>query len=229
MDPSQIAEQLVDSGVITEQEKETYFEWGSEYSTGSDAEKATYEKVEKLVENYDTNRTPPALPTQSTVGGVAYPDDPPLAPKDTGMPAPLNTADGSSNDVAVSTQALRDFANNLKVLEDLVTTEHSSVEQIAIRPGTFGAGVFITTAIQQGLRNDTLNFLRSVGDTFRRVRADMETLITDYDSTEDRQKMTVQQLNNLFNDAFTDIGSYNQYGNASTDNIGGDSNGGKGS
>jgi hypothetical protein len=226
MDPSQIAEQLVDSGTITEQEKETYFEWGTEYSTGSDAEKATYDKVEKLVDNYDQSRTPPTVPNQPGVDTAQYPDGPPAPPKDTDMPAALNTSGGSGDDVSVSTEALRTFAKNLKLLEDLVNTEHTSVQSVAIKPGTFGAGVYISNAIQKGLRGDTLSFLQSVGSTFTFIRADIETLIADYDSTEERQKITVQQLNNLFNDAFSNVNGYSQYGNSSTDNNGNSNNDG---
>jgi hypothetical protein len=219
--PSEIAEKLVDSGTITEEEKYTYFAWGTEYSAGTPEEKATHDKVEQLVNEWKDGK-PPTLSGNEPNPDTEMPEDKPKDPLDDPavLPPPLNTSGEKGGSVTVSTEALRQFAKNLKVLEDLVVKEHTAVKDVKIAPGTFGAGVHISAAIQTGLRGDTLRFLQSVSETFTYIRADIETLITDYDSTEEWNGITAQQLNNVFNDAFTNISHYGQYGNSSTDGTG---------
>ena len=220
MEPSQIAEQLVKSGKITAAEKETYFTYGTEYSLDTPEDKATHDKVEKLVTEYNESKTPPELTGNDKIDTVEYPDKEPLGPSTTGLPAVNVTSGDKGSSVSVSTAALTKFSENLAELEKLVLAQYNEVNKVAIKPGTFGAGVFLTEKIQKGLRNDTLHFLQSVRTTFGYIRADIQTLITNYDTTEERSSMTGEELNNMFYDAWGKVNNFDNFGNTTTENIG---------
>lgn len=218
MEPSAIAAQLVRSGKITEHEKEIYFA-GSDNYTPED--KATHDRVEKMVNEYNDSKTPPDLTGNTKVDTVTYPEDKVVDPKTEGMPKVLDSAGDKGSAVTVSTAALTTFRDNMAELAKIVATQYASVKTVDIKPGTFGAGAYISDAIQKGLRNDTLRFLQSVQETLAYIQTDINTLITNYDTTEERMAMDGQALNNLFNNAWSNVNQYGKYGNSSTDNIGG--------
>lgn len=132
------------------------------------------------------------------------------------MPPPIKAPGGDGKDLVVSTTALRRFAANVKILEDLVLAEYRSVSTVNVRPGTFGAAARISSAVQVGLRNDTLGFLRSVAETFGFIRADIDKLVKEFDTAEEWSKLSAQQLNAAFQDSFSKISGFNEFGNSST-------------
>src|SRR5690349_14717403 len=120
MEPSEIAEQLVKSGIITEEEKLTYFFNGSgEYGQSGDQGRATCERVAELVKNYKDDRTPPLLTGDTTVDSANFPTDEPLAPKTEGMPNVFVSSGDKGSSVEVSTEALTKFSENLNLLQQM--------------------------------------------------------------------------------------------------------------
>lgn len=141
------------------------------------------------------------------------------------LPTINTTVGGKDSDVTVSTAALQTFSNNVLKLEALVRSAWNDVNKVNVKPGGFGAAALLSERIQgaqgaAGLRGDTLEFLKAVLNTFYDLRADIVTLKTDYETTEEWNKLDAQGLNNLFSETWANYNQIAATGEASGSNNG---------
>lgn len=220
MEDHEIASELYSSGAISYDEYFVYINWDVEdpwAPVHNDENQQIYDKVNTRVENYGEGKdNPPDYDGQDapTETDVEVKD-----PSQDNLPPHLNTTGGETSEVAVSTEALKAFSKVLEELETVVGTTFDAVEKVSIKPGAFGAGINLHSVVhgKPGLAGDTLNFLQSVNETFSDLRTDIATLISEYTSQEDWNELTVQQLNNTFNESFGNIDGYGKYGNSNTE------------
>lgn len=188
--------------------------------------KADYEKVEKLIKQYqenDKDNPPDFLDAEID---VVHPDGRPKPPVTENMPGVLDTH-SESNDVVVSTQTLRDFGGKIKELAVFVDKTRDSLELVDMKPGLFGAGTKIYEDVQVDLLGQALEFLKKVSETFIHLRADIDELILQYETAEEWNELSTKQLNDIFRESFGDISGFqNSDPGAAAGGGGGDSSGG---
>jgi hypothetical protein len=216
---------IYELGAITEDEYTTWRIWedgnAAQRFYDNPDNKAVKEKVDGLIDQYNGGTLPQVNPTQGNTvpEQTGEPKKPP-----TDLPEVNNTTGEKGSDVTVSTAALTKFSENIGTYRTHIDRALTAVKAVDIRPGYFGAAANITTSVQgtdnaAGLKGDTEKFLNSVNALIYDLQADIGNLILDYDTTEERNGMTAQGLNQAFNETFSNFTVIQQTGNV-TNNTG---------
>jgi hypothetical protein len=225
---------IYELGTITEDEYLTWRIW--EGGTGADRfydnpeNKATYEKVQGLIDEYDSGNEP-----DLDVDDFSTIDQPDGKPKDipTDLPVVVNTTGESGGDVSVSIEALKQFSTNVGAYKVHIDRALTALNNVSVKPGVFGAGQNLVVKVQGrgetiGLKGDTEKFLKAVNALIYDLQTDIGNLILEYDTTEEWNTMTTNQLSEAFNESFSNFSTISNYGNVSSEGestSGGDSEG----
>lgn len=222
---------IYELGTITEDEYLTWRIW--EGGTGADRfydnpeNKAAYEKVQALIDQYDSGNEPD--PDVDDFSTIDQPDD---KPKDipTDLPVVVNTTGESGGDVSVSIEALKQFSTNVGAYKVHIDRALTAIKNVHVKPGYFGAGQNIVVKVQGtgdaiGLKGDTEGFLKAVNALIYDLQTDIGNLILEYDTTEEWNALTTNQLNQAFEESFSNFSTISNYGNVSSE---GESPGGGG-
>lgn len=220
---------IYELGTITEDEYTTWRIW----EDGNAAQRfydnpeniATHAKVQGLIDAYDSGNEPePDVDEFSTI------DQPDGEPKDipTDLPVVVNTTGEPGGDVSVSIEALKQFSTNVGTYKVHVDRALTALKNVDVKPGFFGAGQNIVVKVQGtskaiGLKGDTEKFLKAVNALIFDLQTDIGNLILEYNTTEEWNELTTNQLNEAFNESFSNFSTISNYGNVSSD---GESTGG---
>ncbi|MET7747691.1 hypothetical protein [Micromonospora sp. NPDC005367] len=141
-------------------------------------------------------------------------------------------SDNKSHKVAVSTEALEYFAKELdQVAGDghgMLLDAHKKLDGIDMRPGAFAKAELLRQTIigtgskDLGLRGDTMNVLQTVHEALFTVKESVRAMIKEYDSGEEFQRMSVDQLNDAMEGAWGKIDKIKDYGSGEGTTSGGD-------
>jgi hypothetical protein len=129
------------------------------------------------------------------------------------VPAPVAGGEEGRGDLVVNTEAIKTFRQNLGQLQEILAKTQGNVEGMApIKPGYFGLGGAMYRAIigdggAPGLQKNTGDFLHNTVNTFEKLMTDIDTMIKEYDTTEELSTLSAEKLNQAFDDAFTAMGT----------------------
>lgn len=149
----------------------------------------------------------------STVHGVV---DPP--------PVPRSDGPGANNgEVAVDTSAFTQFVTNLGALKAMIDTSRGHVKNVNVQAGNFGAGYELSRVVnlpQGGLRSDTVAFMDSAFEVLHDVGTVMSRLAADYDSVEEINGISSNDLALLFQESYDGIAGLKDHGNSQSGTVG---------
>lgn len=139
--------------------------------------------------------------------------------------------DGKDHQLAVSVDALEHFARQLDEIvgseSDLTLDAQKKLNKIDLKPGGFAKAELLRQCIagaspkDLGLCGDTVKLLKAVGNALYEIKVSIRALIKEYDSVEDFNKLTVQQLDKVMAGAWTEISGMKNYGQNEYTNAGG--------
>ena len=180
-----------------------YSNWANEFKGKPIKVDSALEPGKAEPYNKDTHYAPPGAPT---------PD--PKASNLPSVPNPPKPGEGADAGIGVDQNALRTFAGKLKQLQDLVRQIKTDVDGVTITPGNFGAGFALNAAVN-GSANDPENggvkdklskSLERINQVLFDIQDDAEATAKQYDSIEDMNSMTADQLNKVFRESFSEVG-----------------------
>ncbi|AGL14100.1 hypothetical protein [Actinoplanes sp. N902-109] len=183
-----------------------------------------------LVENYQKDQG-------STVKPDAYnPDKQYIDKNDGGFKPPEGTGEytGGNNpnhELTVSTEALNYFANQLdKVVGDgtgVLYDARNQLNKVEMKPGGFAKAEVLRQKIEgvsandAGLRGDTMGLMLTLHEALYAVKTNLRQMVRDYDTAEEFNGMTAQQLGDAMDKAWGKIGNVGDYGQSSGTTTGG--------
>lgn len=134
------------------------------------------------------------------------------------------TGKAGKNGVSVNTDALRVFVKNMESLKNSVETAKEKLFVVppdGLKPGQFGHAFKLWQSVDgdMGIRPELNKLLNRVIDTFGQVIVNMNSLIENYDGTEDMNEMTAQQVQNEMSRAADAIHSLGDFGKNSSDGM----------
>ena len=128
------------------------------------------------------------------------------------VPAPVAGGENApGGELIVNTDAIKDFQKNVTSLQDLLVSTQRLVEQMpAIKPGYFGLGGGLYRAIigdksAPGLKENTAGFLHGAVNSFEKLKKDLDTMVSEYNSAELSSTLTAAKLKDLFEDTSASI------------------------
>jgi hypothetical protein len=155
---------------------------------------------------------------------------------DGGFKPPGNTSEytGGNNpnhEVTVSTEALNYFANQLdQIVGDgtgILFDAHNELKNVEMKPGGFAKAEVLRQVIEgvsakdSGLRGDAMGLMLALHEALYAVKTNMRQMVRDYDTTEEFNGMTAQQLSKAMDAAWGKIGNVGDYGQSSGTTAGG--------
>ncbi|WP_213453725.1 hypothetical protein [Rhizomonospora bruguierae] len=125
-----------------------------------------------------------------------------------------------NHELAVSVEALEYFARQIEQIldKDMLQAARRSLATFVMRPGKFAKAEVLRQKIagvkadDTGLRGDSMKLLQAVHDALYQIKKNLRELITNYDSTEEFNKLTTAQLDEVMGAAWGKIGSLGHYG-----------------
>ncbi|WP_406077938.1 hypothetical protein [Micromonospora sp. NBC_00858] len=140
-------------------------------------------------------------------------------------------SDNKNHDLVVSTEALKYLKRQIGKLVDekdsaIALDAKAKVAAVDIRPGGFAKAELLRQKIVGGaagggLQSETMELLQAVHDTLLQIKQNIDTLIIEYDSAEDFNKMTTQQLSEVMEGAWSKIDSMKDHGQSKGEITGG--------
>ncbi|MEV5543059.1 hypothetical protein AB0L13_40190 [Saccharopolyspora shandongensis] len=115
--------------------------------------------------------------------------------------------------IAVNTQALKTFADNLdKIREDLLKPAKGKVKDLDVKPGGFKLAYDLRHSIttgsgntDKGLKTDLDQYTGDLDIQLANIRDEVRKLVTDYNNTEDLNKLGADKLNSIMTESFSYI------------------------
>jgi hypothetical protein len=190
-----------------------------------------------LVKNYESN---PAN-TANIKPDTYNPDDQYIPNKDSGFQPPdvkeFNGGNNKGGQLAVSYDAVNYFIKELEAVapdgHGILLTAREELNHVDLKPGGFARAELMRQKVMgasgddPGLRGDTMALLVTLHSALFDIRQDLHNLLTEYQNTEDFNKLTADQFNSKMDDAWSKISTVDQYGKTSS--TGGGTGGGSGS
>jgi len=206
--------ELHDKKYITLDQMIAYNDWEINFSYDPiQNQSADVQYVHKLVnmskEEVDKQRIlpqgPEGAPEKPTV-----PEDKPKDPHEKDMPAAQNTEGTNGNTIRIDTDVMETFSGNVLKLEKYLNDSLTELGKINLAPGIFGAGtnlygVYVGKGEAQGLHGNVQAFIKSLKETFFDLRADVDTMVSDFKTSEEIAEMTTEQLEAVFKESFGGI------------------------
>lgn len=191
-------------------------------------------KIDKVIRHFaDTTNTREYAPTAwtqaqldkmvRTTNGVTSPNGtpkpevpnelPPPAklPPDTSTLGNVNPPkyDGSGGDgeVTVNTDALRQFSAFLDRLGEPLKTLKTDVDKVAVHPGAFYQAFHLKNAVHSdpSLQTNTSKVIAQTLDAFASIKQGITKLIAEYDSAEELNSVSAEDLKKVLSSASTII------------------------
>lgn len=127
--------------------------------------------------------------------------------------------DGKGGNFVVTTEAIEHFRRQLDLVapqgkNGLIWQAIKKLDDIDLKPGTFGKAVRIEgvidgtttgTTTDGGLKGNTRNFLANFHEALFDLNTNLGALIREYDSAEEFNKLTGEQLDGVLHEAWGDI------------------------
>jgi hypothetical protein len=148
--------------------------------------------------------------------------NPPTSPPPADLPPPVNGGQAHNSQLAVNTDALKQFSRNLETLRGNITKAKTAILDVTVKPGQFAAAGKLGQTVNgadgpvpmsgdlstaTGLRGQVYNFLDNADKAFTDLQTDIANLVAQYDSVEDLNNTNAMQLTGAFQDAVTQMGS----------------------
>jgi len=134
------------------------------------------------------------------------------------------------NGVAVNTQALQHFVKQLEAIEPdgtggLAWKARAEIEKVNVKPGGFAKAELLRRKIQgtggndDGLRGDTMELLMTVHQAIYNLRKNLTDMIKEYETGEELNKMTGDQLTEAMETAWAEIAKLKNNGTGSSTDL----------
>ena len=148
--------------------------------------------------------------------------NPPVTPPPSDLPPPINGGTAHNGQLAVNTDALKQFSTNLETLRGNIPKAKAAIQNVVVKPGQFAAGAKLSQTINgadgavvmsgdlstaDGLRGQVYNFLDNADKAFTDLQTDIANLVSQYKSVEDLNNSNAANLTSAFQDAVTQMGS----------------------
>lgn len=182
--------------------------------------------VELVIAHYDNGEVKSMLPSLFTKeqlddmlkkqggGGQdkpAVPNEMPPPPK---MPADKNSLlgdisapkygeNGNDGNVTVNTDALRQFSAFLDKLAEPLNTVKLQVDKVSVHPGAFFQAFHLKNAVHTdpALQTNTSKAITQTLDAFALIKRGITKLVAEYESTEELNSASADDLNKILGDA----------------------------
>lgn len=196
--------------------------------------------VEGVLEHADNIQPPTDLgdPSEDYYGQIPAGKwrDRSLPPPVAEPPKAPAAGSAEATQLAVNTDALAVFRQNLGALREMIATSRGYVEQVDVKPGAFYSGFRVRDQVNgkeenPGLKWDTVSFMDNSVQALVDLEHDLGKLIIDYDTAEELNGLSVERLNSIMSESFADIDRSSEFGNdrnargVDGDDSGGDSGG----
>ncbi|WP_067494996.1 hypothetical protein [Actinoplanes sp. TFC3] len=186
---------------------------------------------ESLVKDYKADVT-----DESNVKPDGYNGDkqyvPYTEPKVEGSNVPYSGSNNANKELAVSTEALKYFANQIDaIVKDdgtgMLTDARNKLKAVQMKPGGFAKAEVLrqkidgVSANDAGLRGDSMGMLLAVQEALLAVKSGLLKMANEYEKAEDFNSMTAEQLTNNMDGAWGKISDVGDYGQSSGTTAGG--------
>lgn len=131
---------------------------------------------------------------------------------------------GGDGAVAVNTQALRTFAENVEALRVMIEDANKETQKVDVKPGGFHLAYKLREKIMgswagdgnvTGLKHEVDSYMRHLEIGLRNVSEEVRKLVVDYDNTEDLNKLTTSKLDSIMQETSEFINSGSNPGSSS--------------
>ncbi|WP_030440003.1 hypothetical protein [Actinoplanes subtropicus] len=187
----------------------------------TDDEKSAFQSYEGMLDYYGDTPDASYLTPGNFDSNNQYGNSP-ATPPPADLPPPVNGGSDHNGQLAVNTDALKQFSKNLETLRGNITTAKAAIRNVVVKPGQFAAATKMSNTINgaggnvlmsgdlstaDGLRGQVYNFLDNADKAFTELQTDIANLISQYKSVEDLNNTTAAQLTGAFQDAVTQMGT----------------------
>ncbi|WP_033346211.1 hypothetical protein [Catenuloplanes japonicus] len=237
----QDSDELVDDQDLTDEERAAYDYYTTEITPKEKWDAIVADNKDKI-DNYEKPSDDSVEFEEEPEEGVSYSSE---LSEDFEAPEGVHEYAGGDNNanksVAVSHEAIEHFCRQLDAIAPegggILLTARTAVNAIDLKPGRFAKAELLRRSItgtdesNPGLRGDTAGALRAAHEALFDLRVSLRQMMTDYETADEFNKMTAEQLGDAMEDPWGSINRLSEYGTASsgegsTDSDSGDSGSG---
>ncbi|MFI5492928.1 hypothetical protein [Actinoplanes sp. NPDC051859] len=146
--------------------------------------------------------------------------DPKAGNKPEGLPDVPPKEEVERRAISADQHALLGFKERITTLQDLLKPIRTEINTLLVTPGSFGAGWNLSSAVNGdgtvatadgvmdadgGLRAKLYGALKRIDNVFTDIKDDVDTVIKQYDTVEELNDLTSDQLNRLFRESFGEV------------------------
>ncbi|MEU7906155.1 hypothetical protein [Actinoplanes sp. NPDC049118] len=173
-----------------------------DYRPYRDEEKAGYLAYLNFLKNHKTIEIVPA--NHAAFDPSKYTTQPDIV-DDPVLPVVPNYEVGDAGSgIQVNTDALRTFAKNLDELKKYVVLARDKVKLVDARPGFFSDAAELKKNVSN-LKRDSELLLTGMAESFVDLQTDIGTLVKEYDTVEELNALSSEDLAAIFKESFGDI------------------------